>query len=165
MLPVTDIIPTRTPPAATIALIAVSILFWSLYIRGAAPVAALHALYLWLFGRTVEDRLGHLRFATLFVLCAATAWMLSTPADAVPGGVAGVIGAYFLLYPRSILLVLVPLPLLLVEVPAFVFLGFWLVLEMLTMAVWPQMVTLMAGALLCLVMKRPERVRVDWWSP
>jgi membrane associated rhomboid family serine protease len=165
MLPLTDIIPTRTPPALTIALIAISLLFWSLYIPGGAPGAALHGLYLWLFGRTVEDRVGHLRFAALFVLCAATTWMLSTPVDAVPGGVAGVIGAYFLLYPRSILLVLVPLPLLLVEIPAFVFLGLWLLLEMLTTAVWPQMVSLMAGALLCLVMKRPERVRVEWWSP
>ncbi len=165
MLPVTDIIPTRTPPAFTIALIAVSILFWSFYIRGAAPAAGLHVLYLWLFGRTVEDRVGHLRFAALFVLCAATAWMTSTPADAVPGGVAGVMGAYFLLYPRSMMLVLVPLPRLLMEVPAFVFLGFWLFLEMLTTAVWPQRVSLLAGALLCLVMKRPERVRVEWWSP
>jgi membrane associated rhomboid family serine protease len=165
MLPVTDIIPTRTPPALTIALIAVSILLWSLFIRSAAPAAALHALYLWLFGPTVEDRLGHLRFAALFVLCAATASMTSTPADAVPGGVAGVIGAYFLLYPHSIMLVLVPLPLLLVEIPAFVFLGFWLLLEMFTTAVWPQMVNLLAGALLCLVLKRPERVRVEWWSP
>ena len=165
MLPVTDIIPTRTVPGVTLTLIAASTAFWVFMLRGNLSIIAFHALYLWLFGRTVEDRLGHVRFAVLFVACAAVAWTASSAYDAVAGGITGVIGAYFLMYPQSAILVLVPLPVLLVEIPALIFAGLWLLLEVITAPVWPQTASLVAGAVLCLAMKRPERARVEWWSP
>jgi membrane associated rhomboid family serine protease len=167
MIPITDVIPTRTSPVLTIALIALSVLFVSLLKLGNAPSLAANMICLWLFGWTVEDRLGRVRFAALFVFCAATAWMVSAPHAAVAGGAAGVIGGYFVLYPKSLLLVVVPLPVLVVEVPAITFLALWFVSQILLgpYPFLPQLVSFVSGALLCFLMKRPERLRVEWWCP
>jgi membrane associated rhomboid family serine protease len=167
MIPITDVIPTRTSPVLTIALIALSVLFVSLLKLGNTPSLAANMICLWLFGWTVEDRLGRVRFAALFILCASTAWMVAAPQAAVAGGAAGVIGGYFVLYPKSLLLVVVPLPVLVVEVPAITFLALWFVSQILLgpYPFLPQLVSLMSGALLCFLMKRPERLRVEWWSP
>jgi membrane associated rhomboid family serine protease len=167
MIPISDVIPTRTTPLLTLTLIALSALFvWLLDLGSHASLIA-NMVSLWLFGWTVEDRLGRPRFAVLFVSCAATAWMLSTPHSAVAGGAAGVLGGYFVLYPRSLVLVLVPLPSLVSEVPAVTFLGVWFVSQILLgpFPFLPQLAGFVAGAALCLLMKRPERLRVDWWCP
>lgn len=90
---------------------------------------------LWIFGDNVEDRLGSLRFLVFYLLSgvAASALHVYTNADAtVPaigasGAIAGVMGAYFVLFPTARVVTLVPvfiLPLF-IEVPAFVFLLFW----------------------------------------
>jgi membrane associated rhomboid family serine protease len=167
MIPVSDVIPTRTPPAVTIALIALAGLFVSLLQLGSTASLAANLIALWLFGWTVEDRLGHLRFAAVFVFCAATAWLVSTPHAAVAGGVAGVIGGYFVLYPKSLMLVVVPLPVLVVEVPAVTFLALWFFTQLVLgpFPFHPQLSGLVVGALLCVLMKRPERLQVEWWSP
>jgi membrane associated rhomboid family serine protease len=167
MIPIADVIPTRTSPVLTIALIAISVLFVSLLRLGSTASLAVNLMCLWLFGWTVEDRLGRVRFAALFVLCAATAWMVATPHAAVAGGAAGVIGAYFVLYPKSLMLVVVPLPTLVVEVPAITFLALWFVSQMLLgpSPFLPQLAGLVSGAVLGFLMKRPERLQVEWWCP
>ena len=78
-------------------------------------------LYLWIFGDTVEDRLGHV---------AANPYS-STPVIGASGAVSGVLGAYFVLYPQSRILTAVFLVVVrdLVEVPAVAFLGIWLLLQ------------------------------------
>src|SRR5215207_11429577 len=66
-------------------------------------------LYLWIFGDNVEDRLGHGRFVAFYLLCgtvASLAHVMSEPGSLIPtigasGAVAGVMGAYFVLYPHS----------------------------------------------------------------
>lgn len=98
-------------------------------------------LYLWIFGDNIEDRLGRLRFLGFYVTCglvAAVAQVLSRPTSEVPivgasGAVAGVLGAYFVLFPRSRVLTLVPIFVILrlVEIPAVYFLGFWFFLQVL----------------------------------
>ena len=90
---------------------------------------------LWIFGDNVEDRMGHLRFLVFYLLCgllAGGAHFLSDPGSTVPtvgasGAIAGVLGAYFILFPRSRVLTLIPILFypLFVEIPAFIYLGFW----------------------------------------
>ncbi len=131
----------------------------------AAGPLAVGMLYLWLFGWTVEDRLGRGRFVALFLACGALAWSVASADEAVDGAVAGILGAYFVLYPRSIVLMLVPMPPLLVEVPAVVFLGLWFLFQILLGPFAPQLAGLAAGAALGVVLRRAERMRVEWWSP
>jgi membrane associated rhomboid family serine protease len=165
MIPIGDVIPTRTPPVTTIALIAASVLLNTYVQLSGVAVLAFNMLFLWLFGRTAEDRLGHARFAMVYVLCGATAFALSGPFAVVGGAVGGVIGAYFSLYPKSIMLVLIPIPLMAVEMPAAIFLGLWCMLHFLIGVVTGPFAAFFAGAAFGWLMRRPERVRVEWWSP
>lgn len=98
-------------------------------------------LYLWIFGDNVEDRMGHLPYLFFYLLAGiagSIAHILANPGSQVPiigasGAIAGVLGAYFVSYPRSRILTLLPLPffITLVEVPAFFFLPFWFILQLL----------------------------------
>ena len=99
-------------------------------------------LYLWIFGDNVEDRMGHGRFLAFYLLCGAAAAVgqtLTVPDSMVPmvgasGAIAGVMGAYFVLYPHSRIVTLIPLFILfpIVEVPAIFFLGIWFVMQLLS---------------------------------
>ncbi len=90
---------------------------------------------LFIFGDNVEDRLGHGRFLGFFLLSgvmAGLAFAVLDPTSTLPtigasGAIAGVLGAYFVLFPSARVLTLVPLIILpwLVEIPAFIFLGIW----------------------------------------
>jgi membrane associated rhomboid family serine protease len=90
---------------------------------------------LFIFGDNVEDRLGHGRFLGFYLLSgvmAGLAFALLDPTSTLPtigasGAIAGVLGAYFVLFPSARVLTLVPLIILpwLVEIPAFIFLGIW----------------------------------------
>lgn len=94
---------------------------------------------LFIFGDNVEDRLGHWRYL-LFYLASGVAGSLLhaylTPNSWVPvvgasGAIAGVMGAYFLLFRQSMVLVFIPFFIMapIVEVPAYVFLGVWFLLQ------------------------------------
>ena len=84
-------------------------------------------LYLWIFGDNVEDRMGHVRFLVFYLLCgvaAALAQTLMQPDSLLPmvgasGAIAGVMGAYFVLYPQSQIVTFVLFTF--IEVPALVF--------------------------------------------
>jgi membrane associated rhomboid family serine protease len=165
MIPLGDVIPTRTAPVVTLALIALTVIFSTQAVASGFAVVVLNMAFLWLFGWTVEDRLGHARFAALYLLCGAMALVVAPPLIAISSAVAGVIGAYFALYPRSSMLVLIPLPLMVVEVPVAVFLALWCFLQLVTGVFAPPFISFFAGGLLCLLMRRPDRIRVEWWSP
>ncbi len=94
---------------------------------------------LWIFGDNVEDRMGHGRYLVFYLLCGwasaafqmAFNWTSTMPTIGASGAIAGVMGAYLLLYPRSrivtlVLLIFIPW---FVEIPAFFFLGLWFVLQ------------------------------------
>ena len=146
-------------------------------------------LYLWIFGDNVEDRLGHGRFLAFYLLCgvaAAVAQALLSPGSRVPmvgasGAIAGVMGAYFVLYPRSRIVTLVPIFIFfqIVEIPAIFFLGLWFVLQFLSgvgsvataagrgsggIAFWAHVAGFAAGVVGVFLMRRPERERVEWWN-
>ena len=96
-------------------------------------------LYLWVFGDNVEDKMGRMRFLFFYLICGAGAAALhvflsptsGTPTVGASGAIAGVLGAYFLLFPRSRVLTLFPIFFFIqfVEVPAFFFLGFWFLMQ------------------------------------
>jgi membrane associated rhomboid family serine protease len=98
-------------------------------------------LYLWIFGDNVEDSLGHAGFALFYVVAgvlSAAAHAAMNPTSMAPligasGAIAAVMGAYFVLYPRSQVLTAIFLVLYLdvIEVPAVLFLGVWLVMQLL----------------------------------
>lgn len=179
MIPVRDVIPTRTKPAVTIALVAVNVLLLSYLALGERTGAAmlyvgLNALYLWLFGGTVEDRLGHLRFLVLCLVCGAAAAMVQAniPSPllvrlaAAAGATAGVIGAYFVLYPRSRIVTLVPMlvTVQVVEVPAAYVAGFWLVIQIGVGMTGAWITALATGMAAVVALRRKERLRVEWWD-
>lgn len=96
-------------------------------------------VYLWIFADNVEDRLGHFRFLLLYLgsgVFAAVTQLLITPHSSIPmvgasGAIAGVLGAYLLLFPTARIITLVPLGFFMqtVELPAALFLGFWFLLQ------------------------------------
>jgi membrane associated rhomboid family serine protease len=170
MIPLRDVIPSRTVPFITITIIAINALAWFaelaqgrdlnqfLYVYGVVPgnfhLATLvtsmflhgswshiigNMLYLWIFGDNVEDRCGHGRFVVFYLLCGFAAGfgqILMNPGSMVPtigasGAIAGVMGAYFVLYPHSRVLTFIPFPLFdVVEVPAIFLLGFWFLMQL-----------------------------------
>jgi membrane associated rhomboid family serine protease len=97
-------------------------------------------LYLWIFGNNVEDRLGALRFIGFYLLAGLVATVgqgLMAPAVDIPnlgasGAVAGVLGAYLLLYPRARVLtaVIIIFFIELVRIPALIVIGLWFVLQL-----------------------------------
>jgi membrane associated rhomboid family serine protease len=94
---------------------------------------------LWIFGDNVEDRLGHLRYFVFYLLCGVGAACMHVllnldsriPTVGASGAVAGVMGAYLVLYPRARVLTLMPLFVFfpIVEIPAFFFLGLWFLMQ------------------------------------
>ncbi len=96
--------------------------------------------FLWLFGDNVEDRLGRWRYLVLYLLSGLAAaamhvafnWNNTAPVIGASGAVAGVLGAYFITYPYARVQTLVPFFKLfwsVVELPGFVFLGFWVLMQ------------------------------------
>ncbi|WP_030381361.1 MULTISPECIES: rhomboid family intramembrane serine protease [unclassified Streptomyces] len=95
-------------------------------------------LFLYIFGNNVEDRLGHLRYLLFYGVCgyaSAYGFALTDPSSTTPligasGAIAGVLGAYLVLYPRARVWVLVPFLIFLpLRLPAWIVLGLWFVLQ------------------------------------
>lgn len=97
-------------------------------------------LYLWIFGNNIEDRLGPLPFLGFYLtagIAATAAQTLASSTSAMPilgasGAIAGVLGAYLVLFPGAVVLTLVPVIFFLeiARLPAFVVIGFWFVLQL-----------------------------------
>jgi membrane associated rhomboid family serine protease len=96
-------------------------------------------LYLYIFGDNVEGTLGRGRYLLFYLACGALSFLAQiafqsnsmVPNIGASGAIAGVLGAYFLLFPKARILTLVPLFFFfpLVEIPAFFFLGIWFLLQ------------------------------------
>ena len=221
MIPLRDVIPSRTTPYVTISLVAINVLVFlyqfslgpdvnrfvltfalipayfswinvltSMFLHGGFLHVAGNMLYLWIFGDNVEDRMGHGRFLAFYLLCGAAAAVGQTftvPDSMVPmvgasGAVAGVMGAYFILYPHSRIVTLLPLFIVLpiMEVPAIFFLGIWFVMQLLSgvgsiaaatagepaggVAFWAHVAGFAAGIVGVFAFRRPQRQRVEWWN-
>ena len=215
MIPLRDVIPSRSFPFFTIAFIVLNSLAFLFeqslseraldqFIRTYGVVPArldalavltsmfLHGgwlhflgnmLYLWIFGDNVEDRLGHGRFVVFYLLCGAAAvaaHVFMNPNSTIPtigasGAIAGVLGAYFVLYPNSRVLALVPLIIIweIIEVPAILFLGLWFLMQFFYgvgsmakagvesggVAFWAHIPGFVVGMAGVLVLRKPSRTR------
>jgi membrane associated rhomboid family serine protease len=105
--------------------------FTAMFLHGGFLHLAGNMLYLWIFGDNVEDRVGRGRFVAFYLICGALAALCqalpdlrsTVPMVGASGAVSGVLGAYFVLYPRA--RVLVAMPFMLTHVPALVMLCLW----------------------------------------
>jgi membrane associated rhomboid family serine protease len=99
---------------------------------------------LYIFGDNVEDRLGHGRYLLFYLVCGVASGLShvllnlnsNVPTIGASGAIAGVMGAYIILYPRSRILTLIPIFFIpyFLEIPAFFFLGIWFVLQFISAA-------------------------------
>ncbi len=113
----------------------------SMYLHGGWAHLIGNMWYLWIFGDNVEDRMGRGRFFVFYTLCGLVAGVLqivAAPRSTIPmigasGAIAGVLGAYLLLYPRARVSTLVPLFFFIriVWLPAIVVLGSWFAMQLL----------------------------------
>jgi membrane associated rhomboid family serine protease len=220
MIPIRDVIPSRTTPWVNLVLIGINVVVFVyevlltedafrefVYDFGLIParfswMAATTSMFvhenllhvgsnllsLWIFGDNVEDQLGHGRFLIFYLVTgyvAALTEVWASPASMVPligasGAIAGVMGAYFVMFPRSRVLVLIPIIIFfdVIEIPAVLFLGMWFLLQVLGgvgrlaqssplggIAFWAHLGGFAAGLALVTIFRRPERRRVEWWSP
>ncbi|MDZ4852386.1 MAG: rhomboid family intramembrane serine protease [Pirellulaceae bacterium] len=111
-----------------------------MFLHGGLMHFAGNMWFLHIFGDNVEDRLGHFLYATLYIgagLIAGLTHLFSNPASLVPtigasGAIAGVMGAYILLYPKSMVETIVPIPGIFytIAVPAPIFLGIWFLMQL-----------------------------------
>jgi membrane associated rhomboid family serine protease len=214
VIPLKDVIPSRTVPVVTILLITLNSLAFlfelslpngvlevflrvygvvpgdlssltlltSMFLHGGWLHFLGNMLYLWIFGDNVEDQLGHGRFVLFYILCgvaAGLAHVFMNPLSLVPtvgasGAIAGVMGAYFVLYPHSRILALLPLFIFweIIEVPAIFFLGIWFVMQFFSgvgsiamgaragsggVAFWAHVAGFLAGMVSVFLLRKPSR--------
>ena len=116
-----------------------TLMLTSMFLHGGFLHLAGNMLFLWIFGNNVEDYFGHAKFALFYLACGtvgALAHILVNPSSPIPmigasGAISGVLGAYFLLFPRAKVLTLVPIFFFFyfIELPAYFFLGVYIVLQ------------------------------------
>ena len=110
-------------------------LFTSMFMHAGWVHLGGNMLYLWIFGDNVEDRFGHIKFIIFYLLCglAATFAQLAfsigseVPNLGASGAIAGVLGAYILLFPKGKVRVLQGQQV--IQVPALIVIGIWIVLQ------------------------------------
>ena len=115
--------------------------FTSMFLHGGFMHLGGNMLYLWIFGDNIEVAMGWKRFIVFYLLCgiaAALAQALVNPTSNIPmigasGAIAGVLGAYLLLYPRARVRVFM-FPFGIFGVPAVIVLGFWFLLQLVNSA-------------------------------
>ena len=111
-------------------------LFTSMFLHANIWHVAGNMLFLWIFGDNVEDYIGHFNYLAFYLisgLAAGAAHVLVNQGSRVPsigasGAIAGVMGAYLILYPKARVLVWFP-PIFLFHVPAWIMLGYWFVVQ------------------------------------
>lgn len=149
-------------------------IFTSMFLHGGFSHILGNMLYLYIFGDNVEDRFGHLLYLFFYILFGIVAVLLQfifNPLSDLPmlgasGAVSGVMGAYFIFYPRARVITLIPIFIFIqfIEVPAFFFLFFWFLIQflygtlsiyggMLGVAWWAHIGGFLAGFVIAIIHK------------
>jgi membrane associated rhomboid family serine protease len=161
-------------------------LFTSMFLHASFLHVGGNMLFLWIFGDNVEDYLGHFKYLVFYLLsglaAAITHIALNAGSDlpiiGASGAIAGVMGAYFILYPRARVLVWFP-PIFFFHVPAWLMLGYWFLVNFLSgtatsiaensqssggIAFWAHVGGFVAGMLMVKIFsERPGRYRYGTW--
>jgi membrane associated rhomboid family serine protease len=155
----------------------------SMFLHGSWPHVIGNMWFLYIFGDNIEDYLGHFSYLMFYLLCGfagAATHIFQNPASSVPtvgasGAIAGVIGGYFLLYPRAKVLMFF---LWFWWMPAWIVIGYWFLVQFLNgtattiayaqsqggVAVWAHIGGFIAGLILIkLLPKRIQRQRYGTW--
>jgi len=128
---------TRYVPTAA----AIVPVFTSMFLHGSWLHLIFNMWALWIFGDNVEDYLGHTLYLVLYLVSGVAAALLHTlfnigstvPSVGASGAIAGVMGAFFVLYPRARVLTLVPFFFIFfMWLPAWIVLGYWFVAQFLS---------------------------------
>jgi membrane associated rhomboid family serine protease len=134
-------------PARVMAGEGIETLFTSMFLHGGWAHLAGNMLFLWIFGDNLEEEMGHFGFLVLYLaagLAAGAAQIASGPGSPVPmvgasGAIAGVMGGYLLLFPRAKVDVLVIFLIFfrIFAIPAWIVLGVWFALQLVSGASSP----------------------------
>jgi len=158
----------------------------SMFLHGSWMHVIGNMWFLWIFGDNIEDYLGHFKYLLFYLLsglAAALAQVVLNPHSRVPtvgasGAIAGVLGAFFLLYPRAKVLIWFPI-FFLFYLPAWVTLGYWFAIQFVSgaatsianysdsrggVAFWAHVGGFLAGIILIKIFpERPRRYRYGTW--
>ncbi|MBI1748695.1 MAG: rhomboid family intramembrane serine protease [Acidobacteria bacterium] len=159
----------------------------SMFLHGGWTHILGNMLYLWVFGKSVESRLGHGRFLLFYLLSGIGAAIVHvvfnidspTPTLGASGAVAGVLGAYIVTFPQGRILTLVPFIFLLtLELPAVIVIGVWFITQLFNgtaaivdprqmsgVAWWAHIGGFVVGILLMKVLQPPRRSSWDYEGP
>jgi membrane associated rhomboid family serine protease len=115
-------------------------LFTSMFLHGGWMHLIGNMLFLFIFGDNVEDRFGHVKYFIFYIaagIVAAITQIIMYPQSEVPmvgasGAIAGVLGAYVFMFPKARITTLIPIIIFfqVIELPAFIFLGIWFLMQM-----------------------------------
>jgi membrane associated rhomboid family serine protease len=170
---------TDIPPPAPLGNYYVT-LITSMFLHGGFLHIASNMLFLWIFGDNVEDRMGHVRFLAFYLLCGLGAsavhiyfnWGSQIPSVGASGAIAGVLAAYFLLFPSATIRTLLFIGpfITMTRVPAVIMIGFWFVSQLLAgvaslgvseqtagVAFWAHIGGFLIGLPLSLALRQPRR--------
>jgi membrane associated rhomboid family serine protease len=172
----------RLPPEYHSEIPNVLTLFSSMFIHGGILHLAGNMLYLWIFGDNVEGIMGHGRFFFFYLCCglaASVSHVLIAPDSTIPmvgasGAISGILGAYFIRFPRAKVHVVFILILFIrvIRIPALFVLGFWFVVQLLSglidmgpegnagVAWFAHIGGFAAGIILVFFFEKKERVRI-----
>ena len=122
----------QIPPLLTI--------FTSMFLHGGLMHLIGNMLYLWIFGNNIEDACGHFKFVFFYLICGLTSSIVhiislpnsQTPTIGASGAIAGILGAYLLLYPKARILTIIPIFYFfrIIYLPAMLVLGLWFVIQL-----------------------------------
>jgi membrane associated rhomboid family serine protease len=136
-----QILPERNSDRGDIMPANISTRLSMMFLHGGWLHLILNMWTLWLFGPTIEDRLGHGRYLTFYLACgfaASITHVIFNPTSIIPalgasGAIAGLLGCYMRLFPMARVVVVVPILFipLFFEVYAFVFIGLWFLIQVL----------------------------------
>jgi membrane associated rhomboid family serine protease len=161
--------------------------FTSMFLHGGWLHLIGNMWFLYIFGDNVEDRVGHVGYVFFYLLCGIGSALTQTflqassniPMVGASGAIAGVLGAYFMLYPHSRILTLVPIFIFLqiMEIPAVIFLFFWFLWQFIQGALaastpaqggvawWAHIGGFIVGLVLILFFKKREKpTPSSYWS-
>ncbi|MDP6053686.1 MAG: rhomboid family intramembrane serine protease [Candidatus Latescibacteria bacterium] len=151
-------------------------LFSAMFTHGGFMHLGGNMLYLWIFGNNIEDAMGHGRFFIFYMVTGLGATMvhvLSDPNSTIPmigasGAIAGILGAYFVLYPKAKIKTFVVLIIFIqiIYVPAVFILGFWFLRQIIgigsdDIAWYAHIGGFLVGMFLVRRFERPRRIIID----